>query len=115
MAHADDVVHGTAPIQAEKGIHRAAITIKRPLADVKSAVKQFGLPGTAEVNEAPADKGVEIRVEVDDAHEASSAHLLELYKGNNTTDKLKNALRTIKARVETGEVPTVDGQPSGRD
>lgn len=114
MATDTEVVHGTAPIQAGKGIHRAAITVKRPLADVESAIHQFGLPGRAELDVAPADKGVEIRVEVDEREDLSN-HLLDAYKGHTLTHKLKQALRTIKSQIETGEVPTVDGQPSGRD
>jgi hypothetical protein len=115
MTNQQHEVHGTAPIPAEKDVSHAAITINRPLADVEAALQRFAVPGMADVQPAPGDKGVEIRVQVDKATADAAAGVLGTYEGHTVGGKLKNALRLIKAQLETGEVPTVDGQPSGRD
>ena len=110
-----DAVHGTAPIQADNSVARAAITIKRPLVEVELALRDFALPGSVELAEAPGDRGVEVRAELSDAVIPAASHLLEPFKGASDSARVKSALRALKARLETGETPTVEGQSSGRD
>jgi len=45
----------------------------------------------------------------------AASHLLEPFKGASDSARVKSALRALKARLETGETPTVEGQSSGRD
>jgi len=108
-------IHGTAPIQADEGIARAAITVRRPLEEVQRAWREFELPGTAEITRGPGDLGGEIRAELTEPVPAAASDLLARYNGSSDSARLKSALRALKARLETGEMPTVDGQPSGRD
>ena len=108
-------IHGTAPIQADDGVARAAITIKRPFEAVENALRDFALPGLVELAEAPGDRGVEVRVALNEQAMPGASHLLEQYKGASDSARFKSALRSLKAMLETGETPTVEGQPSGRD
>lgn len=110
-----DEVHGTAPIHTEKSVARAAITIKRPLDEVELALKDFALPGIVELAQAPGDRGVEVRVALNADVIPAASHLLETTNGTSRSAPLKGALRALKAKLEAGETPTVEGQPSGRD
>ena len=108
-------VHGTAPIRANDGVARAAITIKRPLEEIESALRKFALPGLVDLAEAPGDRGIEVRVALNEDAMPGASHLLESYKGASDSARFKSALKALKATLETGETPTVEGQPSGRD
>jgi hypothetical protein len=99
-----------------------AVTIGRSVEEVKarwSDARLFeasGLPlaaaedpgVTADVRPAPGGRGTELTVRVDDAtrldHGSSAAARLLLLRG----------LRTFKSLVETGEAPTITGQPAAR-
>ena len=89
---------------------RAAITIHRPLEEVRSL---FGDPDwirerDAEVSfrDAPGDRGTEIHVEL------GGSGIAGRLKGP-ALPQVKNELRRFKQRTETGEIPRSDGAPEG--
>src|SRR5688500_5248987 len=78
---------------------RAAITIRKPLDEVRS---QWGehFSGTEDVSftEAPRDQGTEVRVPIE-------------FEGSELENEI--ALRRFKQVLETGEVVRSDGTPEG--
>ena len=104
---------GTARLPRENTIWRA-VQIRKSLEDVKAAWTAQNLPGSPEFETAPADRGVNVSVELDENPDDQVEHLLAAYEGKNTTERLESALRAFKARLETGEVATTAGQSSGR-
>ncbi|MBA2708549.1 MAG: hypothetical protein H0U59_12165 [Gemmatimonadaceae bacterium] len=107
-----EAAHGTLRGEGESSGVRRSMTIRKPMEDVRSAWKGASLPGTPSFRQALGDRGIEIHVAVEDNDEVK--HLLSPYKGEGLGGQLDEALRAFKARVETGEVPTITGQPSGR-
>ena len=93
---------------------RRGITVRAPIAEVKRLWKQRAFPGKAEFNEAPGDRGTELRVTATAKQQRSFKEVATAYQGNVAHDQLSTVLREIKAKLETGEVPTTLGQPSGR-
>src|SRR3954463_3716940 len=93
---------------------RRGITVRAPMAEVKRLWKQKNFPGTAEFNEGPGNRGVELRVTATAKQQRGIAELVTAYSGEVAHDQLSTALREFKAKVETGEIPTIEGQPSGR-
>jgi hypothetical protein len=105
--------HGTAHIPGDDVISRS-MQIFKTVAEVNRAWESAGLPGTPEVKPAPGNRGAILKVELQKDDESSYAHALAPYEGTSTSQRLESALRAIKGKLETGEVATVEGQPSGR-
>ena len=89
---------------------RAAITVHRPLEEVRSLLGDAGWvhEQDAEVSfrDAPGDRGTEIHVEL------RGTGIADKLKGS-ALPTVKNELRRFKQRVETGEIPRSDGVPEG--
>src|SRR4051812_12410784 len=94
---------------------RRGITIKAPPSEVKRLWKQKDFPGKAEFTDAPGDRGTELRVSATAKQQRAIKELVAAFQGDVAHDQLSTALREFKAKVETGEVPTIEGQPSGRE
>jgi hypothetical protein len=78
---------------------RAAVTIRRPLQEVKSAwTEHFDASQEVAFTEAPRDQGTEVRVPIES-------------EGSELETKI--ALRRFKQVLETGEVVRSDGTPEG--
>ena len=78
---------------------RAAVTIKKPIAEVRAAwVEHFDETGDVAFAEAPRDQGTEVRVPIES-------------EGSELETKIK--LRRFKQVLETGEVVRSDGTPEG--
>jgi hypothetical protein len=105
--------HGTARLPVE-GVVSRAMQIFKTVAEVNRAWDSAGLPGTAEVTPAPGGRGAVLRVELPEDGDSSYEHQLSPYEGKTTSQQLESALRALKGKLETGEVATVEGQPSGR-
>ena len=105
--------HGTARIPADNVVSRS-MTIFKTVAEVRRAWDESGIPGEPEIKPAPGNRGAIITVELPKSDEESYKGALSSYKGNSISQKLEVALRELKGRLETGEVATTDGQPSGR-
>lgn len=72
--------------------------------------------GTVWFLRAPADLGTEVTLMMN--YEVPGGHLTELATalvGESPDLLVQTNLRRLKAYLETGEIPTIEGQPSGRD
>jgi uncharacterized membrane protein len=70
--------------------------------------------GSVEFSEAPGDRGTLMRVVID--YRAPGGELGRLYSkivGEGPERQIREGLRAFKRVIETGEVPTIDGQPRG--
>jgi uncharacterized membrane protein len=77
-------------------------------ADVKHA-------GSVQFRELPAGRGTELRVEL--RYDPPGGHLgkwIAAILGEEPSEQVASDLRRLKRLLETGEEPTVEGQPSGR-
>jgi hypothetical protein len=88
--------------------------ILAPRERVEAAWNDSGIPGIPTFAEAPGNRGIDLSVELPTRNNDDAEHRLSPYEGESTDQRLESALWTLKARVETGEVATVEGQPSGR-
>jgi uncharacterized membrane protein len=72
--------------------------------------------GTVSFRPAPGDRGTEVRVALEYKPPGGTpgALLAKLF-GEEPTQQVQDDLRRFKQIMETGEVVTTDGQPSGRD
>lgn len=93
---------------------RRGITIRAPMAEVKRLWKQKDFPGKAEIKEGPGNRGVELRVTATAKQQRAIKELVTAFQGDVAHDQLSTALREFKAKMETGETPTIEGQTSGR-
>jgi uncharacterized membrane protein len=93
---------------------KAAITIRRPQAELEAAWREHGgdLAETAEVRfePAPGDQGTELHVEV----EQTGLDKLKGLFGDDPMTDVKDELRRLKQIVETGEIVRSDGSPDGQ-
>ncbi len=97
-----------------EGVASRTVRIRAEAEYVRSAWRDAGIPGAARVENAPADRGVDLRVEIDGNESDDIEHRLSPYEGKSLDQRLESALRDFKARLETGEVATTIGQSSGR-
>ena len=98
---------------------KAAITVYRSREEVERrwqvAAHDHDAIGAVTFKDAPGDRGTEIHVELDeDARPGKLGEVVQKVTGDEPMAKAKDILRRFKAKVETGEVPTIEGQPSGR-
>jgi hypothetical protein len=93
---------------------RRSVTVRRPLADVKH-LWDASIEGIPTFKEAPGGRGTEIHVEAPKKTQSALREIVGAYMSDDSGDSLNASLRAFKARLETGEVPTVKGQPSGRE
>lgn len=105
--------HGTAPIPPDEVVSRS-MTIFKTVAEVRRAWDSSGIPGEPEIKPAPGNRGATITVELPRNDEDSFKHALSPYQGSSISQQLEAALRELKGKLETGEVATTEGQPSGR-
>ena len=89
---------------------RTAITVQRPLEEVRSLLgdPDWIRAHDAEVSfrDAPGDRGTEIHVAL------RGGGMAARLKGS-ALPQVKNELRRFKQRTETGEIPRSDGAPEG--
>jgi uncharacterized membrane protein len=106
---------GTANVYEDGESVRRSVTIRRPQAAVEQAWKSAGIAGAVSFTLAPGDRGTEVRVIA--ARESQNAlhEIIGTYKSDDPGSSLHQSLRDFKARLETGEVATTHGQPSGRE
>ena len=91
-----------------KGSVERVVTVARPAADVEllwrdpDARSQFAVdglePGEPQLAAAPGGRGTEVRLRCDRASERA----------------VRETLRRFKRLAEAGEIPTTEGQPSGK-
>jgi uncharacterized membrane protein len=71
--------------------------------------------GSVEFEAAPAGRGTVVRVQMDYGHAFQSLVPLAKLTGKDPEQIVRKELRRFKQVMETGEVLTTEGQPSGRD
>ena len=80
----------------------------QPGADVPNA-------GTVRFETAPGDEGTEVKVQIEyDPPGGKLAALLAKVTGEEPGQQVADMLRRFKALMEAGEIPTTEGQTSGR-
>lgn len=109
-----DDTHGTVRIPPDDLASRS-VRISRPLSEVKSAWSSARIPGSPEFGAAPEGRGTDVTVELDKDAGDDAEHALSPYEGGDIDQKLESALRDFKAKLETGEIATIEGQSSGRE
>ena len=105
----------TADILDDGDMVRRSVTIRRPLADVRSAWQTAGIGGEPRFSEAPGDMGTELRVTAPRDQQSALKEIIGAWTSDDPGDSLSTKLRELKARLETNEVATTKGQPSGRE
>jgi hypothetical protein len=109
-------VEGTANVHNDRRTVRRSITIRRSRDEVEQLWRSAAIPGIATFSDAPGERGIEVSVRAPRAlQKGGTLELFGSYAGDDAGESLSTALREFKARLETGEVPTTAGQPSGRD
>jgi uncharacterized membrane protein len=70
--------------------------------------------GSVDFEPAPADRGTIIRVQMDYGHSFRALGAIATLMGKDPEQMIRKELRRFKQVMETGEVITTEGQPSGR-
>jgi uncharacterized membrane protein len=94
---------------------RRGVTIRRSIDDVRRAWSSADIDGDATFSEAPGDLGTEVRVTAASDRQSAFKEIVGAWKSDDPGDSLSTQLRQFKALLETGEVATTKGQPSGRE
>jgi uncharacterized membrane protein len=106
---------GPADFHEDGATVRRSVTIRRPLSDVKKAWRSEGIQGEPEFSPAPGELGTEVRVMVSRDRQSALKEIVGAYRDDDPGESLSTKLRQFRARLETGEVATTHGQPSGRE
>jgi hypothetical protein len=94
---------------------RRGVTIRRSIEHVRRAWAGAGIEGDVEFDEAPGGLGTEVRVTAPASHQSALKEIVGAWRSDDPGDSLSTQLRQFKAVLETGEVATTKGQPSGRE
>jgi len=81
----------------------------------KSTKAQIANAGSVRFRSAPGGRGTEVTVNLEyDPPAGKAGMLFAKMFGEEPTQQVQDALRQFRAIMEAGEVPTTDGQPTGR-
>jgi uncharacterized membrane protein len=105
---------GSADIHDDDGFVRRSVTVRRPRADVERQWDST-IAGVPTFLDAPPGRGTEVHVRAPHETQNGLKEIVNSYSGDDPGESLAADLRKFKARLETGEIPTVLGQPSGRE
>jgi uncharacterized membrane protein len=94
---------------------RRSVTVRRPLDEVRRAWSAAGIPGEPQFATAPGKLGTEVRVTAPKDHQSALKEIIGAWTSDDPGESLSTRLRQFKAQVETGEIATTHGQPSGRE
>lgn len=108
-----DTTHGTVRLPQDDVAWRT-MRIRAPRERIEAAWREAGIPGHAAFTDAPGDRGIDLSVELSKKDNDDAEHRLSAYEGGSLDERLESALWALKAKIETGEIATTDGQPSGR-
>jgi hypothetical protein len=111
----DLVDRGTADFHDDGDTVRRSVTIRRPMDEVRQAFESAGIRGDVTFASAPGDRGIEVRVTAPRDAQSTFKEIIGAYKSDEPGGSLSTALRQLKAKLETGEIATTHGQPSGRE
>ncbi len=97
------------------GTIKRSVTIMLPRDEVMAAWRKTDFPEDAEFSDAPGDQGTMITVMIPDAAPKTAlGSAFETLMRKNPADAVEKALRHFKEMTEAGEIPSTDGQPSGK-
>lgn len=68
--------------------------------------------GAVTFNRAPGNRGTEVRIRIEYPGRKPGA-LLAKFIGESPENKVREDLLRFKQLIETGEIPTIEGQPQG--
>jgi hypothetical protein len=105
----------TADVHNDGDTVRRSVTIRRPQPEVRRAWESAGIPGDAQFDAAPGDLGTELRVIAPRDQQSALKEIIGSWTSDDPGESLSTRLRQFKAQLETGEVATTHGQPSGRE
>jgi uncharacterized membrane protein len=106
---------GTRFEPSPRGTITRAVTIMRPRAEVRDAWMKMEYPEDASFSDAPGGRGTVVMVVIPNADPKTAlGSAFAMLRGDSPADKVAEGLRRFKAQVETGEIPTIDGQPTGK-
>lgn len=94
---------------------RRSVTIRRPMSEVQREFAAEGIAGEPAFSRAPGDLGIEVRVVAPRDQQSALKEIIGSWTSDDPGESLSTKLRQFKARLETGEVATTIGQPSGRE
>ncbi len=81
----------------------------------KSTKAQIANAGSVRFRSAPGGRGTEVTVNLEyDPPAGKAGMLVARMFGEEPTQQVQDALRQFRAIMEAGEIPTTDGQPTGR-
>jgi len=113
----EDVIRPGAPaaIHDDGAMVRRSVTIRRPLEIVQREWSAANISGEVSFLPAPGSLGTEVRVTAPRQEQSALRELINAWKSDDPGESLSTRLREFKALLETGEVATTQGQPSGRE
>ncbi|MGI8509059.1 MAG: hypothetical protein ACR2MQ_07015 [Gemmatimonadaceae bacterium] len=98
-----------------RGTIKRSITVNRPRDEVIAAWRKTDFPADADFRDAPGDHGTVITVTIPDATPKTAlGSAFETLMRKNPSDAVVKALEHFREMTEAGEIPTTDGQPSGK-
>jgi len=110
--------HWKAKGPAKKAVEWDAVIINDVANEViawKSTNAQIANAGSVRFRSAPGGRGAEVTVNLEyDPPAGKAGMLVARMFGEEPTQQVQDALRQFRAIMEAGEIPTTDGQPTGR-
>jgi uncharacterized membrane protein len=94
---------------------RRSVTVRKPIAEVMAAWTAAKVPGDVSFAVAPGDMGTEVHVTAPRSEQSAFKEITGALMHDDPGESLSTRLRQFRARLETGEIPTTHGQPSGRE
>lgn len=105
----------TANIHDDGDVVRRSVTIRQPIDEVRRAWTAASIPGDAQFDVAPGELGTEVRVTAPREQQSALKEIIGAWTSDDPGESLSTRLWQFKAQLETGEVATTIGQPSGRE
>ena len=105
----------SADILDDGDLVRRGVTIRKPINEVRRAWESAGIAGTVDFKMAPGTLGTEVRVTAPRDQQSALKEIVGAWTSDDPGESLSTKLRQFKAQLETGEVATTIGQPSGRE
>ncbi|HEY4305414.1 MAG TPA: hypothetical protein VGM82_13140 [Gemmatimonadaceae bacterium] len=116
MIPTKEVADGTiADIHNDGDVVRRSVTVRAPMEKVRSAWQAAGISGDVQFSAAPGELGTEVRVTAPRDEQSALKEIIGAWTSDDPGTSLSTKLRQFKAQIETGEVATTIGQPSGRE
>lgn len=98
-----------------KGTIKRSVTVMCPRDQAVTAWRDIEFPEDADFRDAPGDHGTIVTVTIPDAAPKTAfGSAFETLMRKDPSDPVEKALRHFREMTEAGEIPTTDGQPTGK-